>query len=49
MTYKIVIQATISVAEDEIIGAKEGIADALELMGCEVDYINVMPTEIGVE
>ena len=45
MTYRIVIQATISVAEDEIIGAKEGIAEALELMGCSVDHISVEEVE----
>ena len=42
MNYRIVIQANFS-SEDGILGAKESIADALELMGCSVDYINVMP------
>ena len=46
MEYKIIIQANISAQEDEIIGAKEAIADALELMGCDVGYINVMPAEV---
>lgn len=46
MEYKIIIQANISAQEDEIIGAKEAIADALELMGCDVAYINVMPAEV---
>ena len=46
MEYKIIIQANISAQEDEIIGAKEAIADALELMGCDVDYINVKPAEV---
>lgn len=43
MNYKIIIQAHISCAEDEVLGAKEAIAEALEIMGCSVDYINVMP------
>ncbi len=43
MEHKIIIQAHISSPEEEIIGAKENIAEALELMGCTVDYINVMP------
>lgn len=43
MNYKIIIQAHIYCADDEIIGAKEAIADALEIMGCDVGYINVMP------
>ena len=42
MDYKIIIQAQIS-SDDGILGAKEAIAEALELMGCNVDYINVMP------
>lgn len=46
MDYKVIIQATISVAEDEVIGAKESITDALEIMGCTVDYVNVMPAEV---
>ena len=41
MEYKIVIHAEINCADDELIGAKEAITDALELMGVEVDYINV--------
>ena len=47
MDYKVIIQANISAQEDEIIGAKEAIAEALELMGCDVNYINVMPVEVG--
>lgn len=43
MNYKIIIQANIYSPEEEIIGAKEAIADALELMGCSVGFINVMP------
>lgn len=43
MIYRIVVQANIDIADDEIIGAKESIAEALELMGCDVEYINVMP------
>ena len=46
MNYKIIIQANFASKEDEIIGAKEAIADALELMGCDVGYINVMPAEV---
>ena len=46
MEYKLIIQGRIECG-DEVIGAKEAIAEALELMGCDVDYINVMPT--GVE
>ena len=41
MNYKIIIQANISCADDEVIGAKEAISEALEIMGCSVDYINV--------
>ena len=43
MNCKIIIQANLSSPEEEIIGAKESIAEALELMGCEVSYIKVMP------
>ena len=43
MNYKIIIQANMPCADNEIIGAKEAISEALELMGCDVDYINVMP------
>lgn len=45
MNYKIIIQANMPCAENEIIGAKEAIADALELMGCSVGYIYVAPGE----
>lgn len=46
MEYKIIIQANFSSKEEEeIIGAKEAIADALELMGCSVGYIYVAPGE----
>lgn len=45
MNYKIIIQAHIVSEEKDIIGAKEAIAEALELMGCDVDYFNVMPGE----
>ena len=44
MNYKIIIQAQIS-SDDGILGAKEAIAEALELMGCKVQHINVMPGE----
>lgn len=43
MKYKIIVQAHLECKENEIIGAKEAIAEALELMGCDVDYVNVMP------
>ena len=42
MTYKIIIQAQIS-STDGILGAKEAISEALELMGCDVQFVNVMP------
>lgn len=45
MDYEVVIQARISVSEEEIIGAKESIAEALELMGCSVDHISVEEVE----
>ena len=44
MDYKIIIQAQIS-SDDGILGEKEAIAEALELMGCKVEHINVMPGE----
>ena len=43
MNYKVIIQANMPCTDDEVIGAKESIAEALELMGCGVDYIKVMP------
>ena len=43
MNYKIIIQANMPCSDNEIIGAKEAVSDALELMGFGVDYINVMP------
>lgn len=46
MEYKFIIQGRMDCAEDELIGAKEAVTDALELMGCDVDYINVMPAEV---
>ena len=48
MNYKIIIQAHIS-SDDGIIGAKEAIAEALELMGCDVEHINVMPGKVERE
>lgn len=45
MDYEVVIQARISVSEEEIIGAKESITEALELMGCSVDHISVEEVE----
>ena len=45
MDYEVVIQARISVSEEEIIGAKESITEALELMGCIVDHISVEEVE----
>ena len=41
MEYKFVIQGCMDCGANELIGAKEAIAEALELMGCAVDYINV--------
>jgi hypothetical protein len=46
MTYKIIVQAHLECKENEIIGAKEGIAEIFERIGCGVDYINVMPGEV---
>lgn len=48
MDYKIIIQAQIS-SDDGILGAKEAIAEALELMGCDVQHINVMPNVMPEE
>jgi hypothetical protein len=45
MKYRFIIQAKIECKDDEIIGAKEAINEALELMGCDVEFINVMPGE----
>lgn len=41
MEYKIIIEARVVCTEDELIGAKEAICEALELMGIDVDYIDV--------
>ena len=41
MERKMIIQANITCGDDEIIGAKEAVSEALELMGCEVVYINI--------
>lgn len=41
MVYKIIIEARVVCAEDELIGAKEAISEALELMGIDVDNIDV--------
>lgn len=41
MEYKIIIHAKINCSEDELIGAKEALSDAMELMGCDVEFINV--------
>ena len=46
MEYRIIIQGRIDCADAELIGAKEAVTDALELMGCDVDYIKVMPKEV---
>ena len=46
MNYKIIIQAKIECQSDEIIGVKEQIADAVEMMGGYVDYVNVIPGEV---
>ena len=43
MEYRIIIQGRIDSTDAELIGAKEAVADALEIMGCDVDYIKVMP------
>ena len=45
MKYKFVIYATTDCKEDEIIGAKEAINEALELIGCDVQHISVMEVE----
>ena len=45
MKYKILVQAHLECKENDIIGAKEGIAEIFERIGCGVDYINVMPGE----
>ena len=45
MEYKITIKARVMCADDELIGAKEAISDALELMGIEVDKISVVGGE----
>lgn len=45
MEYKIIIHAKIDCAGDELIGAKEAIAEALELMGCSVEHISVEEVE----
>ena len=42
MNYKFIVQASIS-DEDEIIGIKDEIAEALEQMGFVVEHIDVMP------
>ncbi len=42
MEHKMIIHANIACAEDEIIGTKEAIADAVELMGCDVTRIDVV-------
>lgn len=47
MNYKIIVQANLECKENEIIGAKEGIAGIFERIGCVVDFINVMPGEGG--
>ena len=49
MEYKFIIQGRVDCSESELIGAKDAVTDALELMGFETDYINVMPAEMGVE
>ena len=45
MKYKFVVYATIDCKDDEIIGAKEAINEALELMGCDVQHISVLEAE----
>ena len=46
MKYRMIIQAVIDTKESEIIGAKEAISEALELMGCDVEYVGVNPAEV---
>ena len=45
MDYKIIIYAEVSCAEDEVLGTKEAIAEALEIMGCDVTRIDVEEVE----
>lgn len=45
MDYKIIIYAEVSCADDEVIGTKEAIAEALEIMGCNVTRIDVEEEE----
>lgn len=49
MKYKFIVQAHLECKENEIIGAKEGIAEIFERIGCTVDFINVMPAKDGTE
>lgn len=42
MNYRFIVQASIA-DEDEIIGIKDDISEALEQMGFVVEHINVMP------
>ena len=41
MDYKITIHTRIDCTEDEIIGVKEQIFEALDFIGCDVGYIHV--------
>ena len=45
MDYKMIIYSRIECGDDEIIGAKEAINEALELMGCKVEHISVLEVE----
>ena len=45
MLYRLIVQCEIESDPNEIIGAKEAVSDALELMGCYVNHIKVMPLE----
>ena len=45
MEYKFIIQGRVVCTEDEVIGAKETISETLELIGYEVDNINVIQEE----
>lgn len=46
MLYRVIVQCEIEADPNEIVGAKEAVSDALELMGCTVDHMNVMPVEV---
>ena len=45
MDYKLIIYAEVSCADGEVIGTKEAIAEALDIMGCDVTRIDVEEDE----